>query len=129
MGRYVAELSLEIETLLASSACRVQETIELMQTTWTGARVSVTTSRTLYLATPSVILSQIAEVEQGVANLMVVGHNPGMEDLASRLAKAEIEFPTACVAVFQSNAESWARAVQDARWTLQSVRRPRDLTS
>jgi phosphohistidine phosphatase SixA len=63
----------------------------------------------------------------GFDRVMLVGHNPGMHDLASRLAhrnnaletKLRNKFPTSAAAVF-------ARKNEDASWKLQAFVTPKD---
>jgi phosphohistidine phosphatase len=43
----------------------------------------------LYLASAEKILAIIQDVAETVRSLMVVGHNPGLHDLALRLAQAQ----------------------------------------
>jgi phosphohistidine phosphatase len=73
----------------------------------------------LYLAASSQILNVIHGTESTINCLMVVGHNPGIADLALDLndgANSDISlmqlrtFPTSAVAVFQLDIERWSAA-------------------
>lgn len=76
-------------------------------------------TRALYGATADAILAEVMATPAEIGSLLVVGHNPGMGDLARRLA-AEGEpaalarlaagFPTSCFAVIDLPAEDWAGA-------------------
>lgn len=127
MAKYIHQSKIAVDSILASTARRVQETVELMQTGWSGEFPNVVSTRNLYLATASMIESHVAEMDDRVMNLMVVGHNPGIEELASRLANTQIVFPTACLAVFAIDTPGWQNAARSSTWTLQQVCRPKDL--
>jgi phosphohistidine phosphatase len=64
----------------------------------------------LYLASPNTILEAIREHGSDSCQcLMVIGHNPGMEVLASMLAGRAIEMPTSAIAVFRlPSIRSWS---------------------
>jgi phosphohistidine phosphatase len=73
----------------------------------------------LYLAAPSQILNVIHGTESTIDSLMVVGHNPGLADLAFEMndgSNSDISlmqlraFPTSAVAVFQLDIERWSAA-------------------
>ncbi len=64
-----------------------------------------------------IFLALIERAPKGVLHLMIIGHNPGLEDLAAELAgggeRAALEglakkFPTCGLAVFAFNVTSWA---------------------
>lgn len=73
----------------------------------------------LYLAAPSTILATIRQAPHSARRLLVLGHNPGIERLARRLANADSEtaawealqakYPTAGLAWFQFDADDWSQ--------------------
>jgi phosphohistidine phosphatase len=75
----------------------------------------------LYLASPKNIFGKIQQTKDSVKTLLLVGHNPGIEECAARLArkpmsKAESQhldtlrekFPTCALAVLDFDVESWS---------------------
>jgi phosphohistidine phosphatase len=62
----------------------------------------------LYLATPETILQTIRSDALDAQHLLVVGHNPGMQILASQCADQSLEFPTAAAAVFRFAGNDWS---------------------
>lgn len=93
------------DLILASTATRVVETIQRMQQTW-NVNPLVIRCESLYLASPQTILEHV-ENESILADghrakkLLVVGHNPGMEQLVSSMCDRLTPFPTAAVAAFR----------------------------
>ncbi|HLS68162.1 MAG TPA: histidine phosphatase family protein [Kiloniellales bacterium] len=91
--------------------------------------------RELYLAPPARLLEIVRRTPEGVRSLLLLGHNPGLQSFALKLAGAGSEpeacrrlaekFPTAAVAVLEFESEwqglSWAAA------RLTHFLRPRDL--
>lgn len=102
---------------LVSPALRTRQTWELAGECLPTACETVF-ERALYAAPPRAMLAAIARVPHGVTSLVVVGHNPGLEELAAQLAsglsdaealgRLREKFPTAAVARLETDA-SWAR--------------------
>lgn len=64
-------------------------------------------SEQLYLATPEMIVKIVQSDSLDNSCVLVVAHNPGMQYLASQLARCELHFPTAAVAVFDFELDNW----------------------
>jgi phosphohistidine phosphatase len=86
MRRAMLDRGLAPDLVLVSSARRTQETLEALEP-WDESPL-VETLAPLYLATAPQILAVINGVAETVRSLMVVGHNPGLHDLALTLAGA-----------------------------------------
>jgi len=112
------------EVVLVSDSKRTRETWELAKAAFPAAEVKFLMS--LFHA-PAETLMQEAERSGGKA-VMLVGHNPGLHDLASRLAhrnnaldvKLRSKFPTAAGAIF-------TRKDKTSSWKLQDFVTPKDL--
>lgn len=101
------------DIVLASDAKRTRETWELAQASFPNAKV--TFLRALYLCSAETLMGVAEKAE--AENVMLVGHNPGLHELASRLAyrnapldaKLRAKFPTAAGAIFErkDDASSW----------------------
>ncbi|MEM7473874.1 MAG: histidine phosphatase family protein [Planctomycetota bacterium] len=126
MAQHLSELGIHAEFILASSARRVQQTVELMQESW-SSEAEVLTENDLYLASPSEIAKHVDRLHDDWQSVLVVGHNPGMSALCGSLSGGGIEMPTAAVAVFQTEASSWKHAIARANWTLHEYSKPREL--
>lgn len=135
VGRNLATMGLAFDRVVASNAVRVIETLDHVARGY-GAALSPAFDRRLYLAEPATLLDVIHEQADTAARLLIVGHNPGLEDLIlalvpdrddSRLRDdVEAKFPTASVAVLTFDADRWADvAVGTGRLT--RFVRPRDL--
>ncbi len=106
MAKWLSEHDAVPDVILASTAKRVTQTIDRMRTQWSTDPL-VLSCGALYLASPQTILEHVrCEAIDRDGNrprrLLVLGHNPGMEQLVSSLAQADIIMPTAAVALFTS---------------------------
>lgn len=101
MSRWLSQNSLLPDQTLCSTAVRTRETAELIRSSkQSESRVSFHES--LYLATASQILDAIAtHGDPAVTTLLVIGHNPGLESLASILSGQALSMPTAAIAHFE----------------------------
>lgn len=113
IARHMRRLGCEPELVLCSSAVRTRETLELVRPV-VGASTVVLEDE-LYAASSDQLLARIHLVPDAVASVMVIGHNPGLHQLAVALASAsdelerlEEKFPTAALATL-AVATSWSR--------------------
>ena len=86
MRKVFRNLGLVPDVVLVSSARRTRQTLEALAP-WDETPI-VEPMDGLYLATPAQILTIISGVAETVRSLMVVGHNPGLHELAMTLAGA-----------------------------------------
>lgn len=135
MGQHISALPLYWERIIASPAVRVAQTIELGAQA-AGINPQVRWDRRIYLASSATLIDLLREQEGDPATILMVGHNPGLEDLIFDLVPddgsnplrdiVEEKFPTAAFAQLEIDIESWARVVEGSA-RLVSLTRPRDL--
>jgi phosphohistidine phosphatase len=115
IGAYLAEQGLVPDLVLASTALRVRETLDPVLKAL-GRRPRVTFDRRLYEADADDILGVLRETSPAAPALLVVGHNPGLSDLAELLVasgsdeaqRAMLEkFPSAGLAVIDFAVDDW----------------------
>ena len=85
LGRELRRLGLAADRILASSATRVVETLALLADGY-GGRMPVDYREELYLASPDTMLALIREMDDAEPRLLIVGHNPGLQQLALTLS-------------------------------------------
>lgn len=114
MGKMLAQAGLAPDLALVSSARRTRETWEAVSPAFSSARVAF--RRDLYHAEAQDVLAAIRDDAPDRGAVMVVGHNPGLHELALRLAmggpvdpaqlaRLRGKFPTSTVAVFTIDAD------------------------
>ena len=135
MGRYIREEGLIPDRVLCSPAARATETWRLAQSHLDPAP-EIEFVETLYdFGSGTNLLDVIRHYGDGADRLMVVGHNPSLEGLASLLTRTgkqealtamHSKYPTAALAVIDFEFERW-RDVAPASGILVSFTRPREL--
>jgi phosphohistidine phosphatase len=112
------------DLVLCSSALRTRETAELALAGFTKAPKTLFEDE-LYLASASKLLARLRELDEGVGSVMVIGHNPGLHELAIALAApgsagfstlTNGKFPTGVRCLFEIGS-SWAE-IGDTRHRL-----------
>ncbi len=85
MGRIMRRQSLRPDMALVSSARRTVRTWEMLGR-FDDPQPALLVSDRLYLAEPPELLAAIRSVPDAVRTLLVIGHNPGLHQLALQLA-------------------------------------------
>ncbi|MFN7173556.1 MAG: SixA phosphatase family protein [Thermaurantiacus tibetensis] len=133
MGQYLRDEGLHFDAVIASPAVRVLETLEGVEE-GLGRSLGATHDRRIYMASAASLLD-LVQGAHDVPHLLLVGHNPGLEDLvllltpddASPLRAAVAEkYPTAALATLAFAVDSLA-AVREGQGHLTRFTRPRDL--
>ncbi|HEY7206669.1 MAG TPA: histidine phosphatase family protein [Gaiellaceae bacterium] len=99
--------------VLCSTARRTQETLELVRPSLGTAVVQLEDG--LYGAAAEQLLSRIRAVPDEVEAVLLVGHNPAVQDLTlllaaegARLADIRAKLPTGALATLETSAASWS---------------------
>ena len=119
LGEKFLELDYVPERVLCSSAERTQQTLKGLMQSWAQyseqALPEILYFDELYLAAPDVIRRIYEEHSGSRASVLTIGHNPGMELLASELVGELIEMKTAHMVVFEREEEGDWRLVENIR--------------
>lgn len=95
--------SLVFDWVLCSTAYRTKETLELLHVKYAQLNLF----DTLYLADKQTLLSEIQKVPADVKNLLLVGHNNGLSDLATYLTGKNIHLSTCQMVEIQLEIDDW----------------------
>jgi phosphohistidine phosphatase len=83
----------------------------------------------LYSASPPGILAVLRTVpETNAGTVMIVGHNPGLEELVAQLTGEQEDLPTAALAQIGLPIDRWRDLKVSTRGTLLDLWRPKELT-
>ncbi len=113
VGLWLREQGLVPELLISSPAQRARDTAETIAANMDYSVENILWNESVYMADVSELLDVIATTSDECASLMLVGHNPGLEDLLFYLTEnLDIPedgkvMPTATVAVLETES-SWA---------------------
>lgn len=134
MGKHLRAEGARFDRIIASPAVRVAETLEEVSNGY-GPGIEPAWERRIYLATADELLDLLQELPDDADDVLLAGHNPGLEELVLMLVPDEADgnrcavqekYPTASVAEIDLDAPSWAK-VAPGVGTLKRFIRPRDL--
>lgn len=143
MGHWLRDAGCIPGQVLCSTARRARETWQLAQTAL-GVTPPVTFERGVYEATAAGLLALVRRTPAAVGTLLVIGHNPAIEELGlmlaappdaaanlppgasapDALARMRVKFPTAAIAVLEFSG-TW-RALTRGQARLAAFVTPRD---
>lgn len=127
MGRVLAERSVHPSLVLCSPAVRTQRTAELVLRA-ANLDVPVNLDERIYAATHARLLKMLAETDDRHEAVLLIGHNPGLEDLLAHFTGEERTVPTASLAALTLDVDAWDQ-IHQARGHLDWFVKPRDLQS
>jgi phosphohistidine phosphatase len=132
VGRRLAEDGLVPDVVVASPALRARETAVRASETLGLDVAGVLWDERLYDAGLEAILRVLGEVPPGVPRVLLVAHNPGLEDLVLHLGGDGVAIPgdgkvlpTGAVAIF-SMPRDWGRLPPGCA-ALRGILRPREI--
>ncbi|MBL1109163.1 histidine phosphatase family protein [Streptomyces sp. 5-8] len=114
-GRALAAAGSLPDLVLCSTAVRARRTWELVSAEW-ATPPPVHYDRRLYAAGPADLLEVVREAPADVRTLLLIGHNPGLEELVRALAadglddsldRVREKFPTSAIAVLTWHGTGW----------------------
>jgi phosphohistidine phosphatase len=115
LGLYLRDARVRPEIVLCSAARRTRETWDLIEPALAGAAICI--DPVFYEADSDALLTRLRRIEDRFASALLIAHNPGLADLAGRLAggagdpdalsRLAEKYPTAGLAALETNA-GWA---------------------
>lgn len=131
IGRHIAQCGIAWDAVIASPAERVRRTIDA-----SGLRIAPEFDQRAYLAGAATLMDLLREIGGDPDTVLLVAHNPGLQELVFRLVdpaeedelfeQAAEKFPTAAFALLELAIESWAD-LGEGSGKLVGFTRPRDL--
>jgi phosphohistidine phosphatase len=109
VGKHLPAMVGDLDLVLCSSALRTRETLDLVLAEFSRRPRSVIEDQ-LYLASREKLMNRLRRLDEEYANVLLIGHNPGLHELTLALAEknspnyralASGKFPTAACASFQ----------------------------
>ena len=134
VGRYALQRRFVPDMVLCSSARRTRDTLELFLQQWSTVP-AIEIDRALYLVGEHGLRKRLGDVAPETNSVMMIGHNPDLQDLAILLGgrgdeglrqKMREKFPTAAFAVLKLPIERWSD-LPVAGATLVAFVTPKDL--
>jgi phosphohistidine phosphatase len=129
VARFIHQRGLSPDWIVSSSASRAKMTAELFVKNCEGVNEDqLQLTKDFYHAPSNVYLNFLTNFSvPSVKTLMLVGHNPGLEDLVETLAGDWESMPTAAVAHFELHAGEWSDLRSPGMLALKAVWRPKEI--
>jgi phosphohistidine phosphatase len=124
MGQLLYDRQFQPQLILSSPAKRAKQTAVLIKET-AELKAAIKYDDRIYEASPQVLLQVVADTEEKIESLMLVGHNPGIEGFIRFLTGKTEPMPTAALAVVELWVNTWDGIVADSG-VLKTVIRPKD---
>ena len=125
MGALLQEEDLIPDLILCSSAVRAYTTAILVAKAC-AYQGEIRKTRQLYLAEPEAYVEVLHQVSGEYGRVLMVGHNPGLEELIETLTGEAMAMPTA-LACLELSLERWEDFDLETECKLVNVWRPKEL--
>lgn len=126
MGRILRRKKLIPELILSSTAVRARVTAELTAKTG-GYQGQIELTKQLYAASPEECAAVVRAVPDQFQTVMLVGHNPGLEEFLETLTGKRTHFPTAALARITLPLTHWKDLQPGIKGTLVDLWRPKEI--
>lgn len=126
MGELLRIQCLTPDLILSSTAQRARHTAELVAEAC-GYEGEIHFTRQLYLAEPIDYIEVVRTHAEDEAIVMVVGHNPGIEDLASGLTNESLSMTTANLVQVDLPLAHWQDLREHTQGKLINLWRPKEV--
>ena len=106
-GQWLRAHSRVPDLIITSDAVRARTTAELVGTAAGYAR-DIIVEPSLYLARPEDVIALLKEVKEPAATVLIVGHNPGLEDLIAMLSGEPLGLKTTALVDLSMAIDRWS---------------------
>ena len=114
MAKYIRRNEIRPGLVLCSPSLRTRQTLEAIESSL-GNGSEIESESELYGASEEKLLQRLQALPESVNSVMLIGHNPGLQELALMLAsrgadlrRLEEKFPTGALATLVAEGEDWA---------------------
>jgi len=113
MGLFLASKKATVSELKVSPAVRTRQTVEIVLR-HAPLGVEPQFDQRIYEASLSTLVQVVSEIADGKQSAMLVGHNPGMEEMLTLLTHETRHMPTGALARITLDCASWQEAGRGA---------------
>jgi phosphohistidine phosphatase len=106
VGGYMSSHQLYPDVVMSSPAVRARETTEIVFRSF-NKRIDVRYDQRIYEGTVKNLLDVIHDVEKKTEQILLVGHNPGLEELLRLLSGSAHPMGTASLAKLSADISEW----------------------
>ena len=125
MGAFLKREKIPVDLVLSSSAVRARQTIDRVLVS-ANIVTDVRFDERIYEAGVQRLVEVVRQIENGKKNVVLVGHNPGFEELLEWLTGTIERMQTGALAKIGLKTSSW-NSVSEKSGTLEWIVRPKQL--
>src|SRR5262245_415709 len=125
VGAFLKDKEIDLDLVVSSPAVRARQTIELVLRA-AKIKPELRFDERIYEATPSRLLEVVTQLENEQKAVLLVGHNPGMQELLLLLTGQSEEYPTAALTKISFKNLKWAE-VGSKKGALEWLVKPKEL--
>jgi len=111
VGEFILDIQPLPQIIVSSTAVRARETAAAVNE---QMRLEIQFDQRIYEARVSTLLEVISELPRGIISVMLIGHNPGFEDLLNYLTGEAVAMPTSALAIIDIKNAEWNSIAQRA---------------
>lgn len=126
MGQVLAEEKLKSPLVISSPAVRARETTELVLES-AGLKIKPRFEERIYEADVRTLLAVVQSIPDSSNTAIMVGHNPGFENLLSYLTGDNRHMPTCALAKIEFDVASWSEVSEEETGRLEMFVTPKEL--
>lgn len=125
IGRFIRTKRVAPDLLVSSPAVRARETIE---TVVKAAKLAseLRYDQRIYEAGPLQLLAVVSQIEEERSTVLLVGHNPGLEELLQLLTDRVEHMATGSLAKIDLKAARWSKVLEE-KGSLDWIVKPKEL--
>ena len=127
MGRLLKKENLVPDIIISSTAMRARATAEAVAKA-SGYKGDITFNRSLYAAGPQAYIDAMHDLPDEYVRVLMVGHNPGLEELVEMLTGEIHVLPTCSMAHVELRVGKWLERDYEIRGQVAEIWRPPDHT-
>jgi phosphohistidine phosphatase len=125
LARFIQSEKLEFDLTLSSTAVRARETIELIRQR-AKLRTELRFDERIYEASSSRLFEIASQIESDRKSVLMVGHNPGLEEFVEAVTAETQRLPTGALVKIRLKITKWSEPFERGG-TLEWIVRPKDL--
>ncbi len=124
MGEFLREREIVPDSIISSPARRASETAQIVKQA-AGFSAEIHFEPRIYEASIGDLIEIVSTVENNCEKLLIVGHNPGFEQLVESLTGELQQMPTAALAEIELPIENWREMMNGGR--LKNLFKPKEI--
>jgi phosphohistidine phosphatase len=109
MGLFLASKKVNLSALIVSPSVRTRQTVDIVLR-HASLGIEPQFDQRIYEASLSTLVRLVSEIEDDKQSAMLVGHNPGMEEMLALLTRETRHMPTCALARIDLDGASWKEA-------------------